>query len=557
MKHLRHYAGWAAAAAALAALNALFWLQTIESLWVVAPALAAAALAAVWAAGVFRAAARNTAPEGRAVGGIHAVISSLVFLGILIVVYAFFQRWDAAWDLTREGRRELAPQTRQVLETLNREVRVYCFFLNVDDDLVRIARDKTTRFLDQCRRLTPLLEYEVLDPQIDRARLEGLNLSHASPQGTVVVKSGDRQRVITLTGGSPRLEERDFTNALINVLRQSEPKVCFLTGHQERDIFDDNERTGGSIFHNLLVRESYKVEKLQIRLSEPEVPVDCDILVINNPQGDLHPQEQRALQDYLDRGGRMLLLLDPWRGVETGTLGREVLRPWLEERYGIVVGSDIVVSDKQANLWVCELTGDDRPFEGIDAGFGEYRGSFHLGHPVTRGFEQVMVLQANRTVAAADPAPEGVIAVEILRTTPDFWAETDVNRVAETGTATRSPDERQGPLPLAVAATARTDHDPDRAGRPRDARIVVVGDSDFASNGQLIVPGNLNFLLNTVAWLSEQPELIAIRPTGKEATPLILGDGQRRAIAWGATLLPAQIVALAGVAVFLLRRRNQ
>src|SRR5690606_19690147 len=119
------------------------------------------------------------------------------------------------------------------LQTLTEEVKVTCFFLDVDDELIRIAREKTLRFLEQCEQYTDLLDVVVLDPQVATAQLQAMNLSHASTQGTVVVGVGSRQRVITLTGGSPRLEEREFTSALINVLRGSKPKVYFLTGHDE------------------------------------------------------------------------------------------------------------------------------------------------------------------------------------------------------------------------------------------------------------------------------------------------------------------------------------
>ena len=90
-----------------------------------------------------------------------------------------------------------------------------------------------------------------------------------------------------------------------------------------------------------------------------------------------------------------------------------------------------------------------------------------------------------------------------------------------------------------------------------DARVVVVGDADFATNAQITVPGHLNFLMNTLAWMNESEELIAIRPTGVESAPLILSGAQRRAAAWVAIMLLPQLVAAAGAAVYFWRRRHQ
>jgi hypothetical protein len=71
------------------------------------------------------------------------------------------------------------------------------------------------------------------------------------------------------------------------------------------------------------------------------------------------------------------------------------------------------------------------------------------------------------------------------------------------------------------------------------------------------VGGHLNFVMNAMAWLAETEELIAIRPTGKEDRPLMLSEGQQRAIVWIAVLGTLQAAAAAGVAVYLYRRKYQ
>jgi hypothetical protein len=63
--------------------------------------------------------------------------------------------------------------------------------------------------------------------------------------------------------------------------------------------------------------------------------------------------------------------------------------------------------------------------------------------------------------------------------------------------------------------------------------------------------------MNVMAWLSENEELIAIRPTGLENRPILLADRDERAIVWIATLGVAQAVFLVGLIVFLFRRKYQ
>jgi len=556
LKSLRTFTGIAALLCLAVAVNLLVWQQASYMAVAWGALLLGLGLGLVWLVMAVLGLAGSAGWEGWAAGGVNAALSTVFFLGICITLYVFISGWDASWDLTQEGRRELAPQTVQVLQTMNQEVQVMCLFLSVDDELVWIARQKTLRFLEQCQAYTDLIKVEEIDPQVEMPRLQSMGLTHVSPQGTIVVKAGNRQRVITFSGGSPRLEERDFTNALINVLRSKELHVGFLTGHQERDLGDEDPQKGGSVLGNLLTGESYNVGRVSIKISAPDIPQQIDVLVINNPRGDLHPVEIKAIDAYLEKGGRLLMLLEPWKSVTPGQGQGEQLRPWLEERFGIVVGSDMLMAQGREKPWQLELRNDDKPFEAVDAGFMEYNGSFRKEHPITGGFDRTLLIDTARSVGASAKVPEGVAVTEIIRSTPEYWGETNLESLEEKGEAAKGSDEKGGPLSIAVSAVRKTAA-VDDTGQPVTSRVVVIGDSDFATNGQLITEtqGSLNLLMNTMAWLTEREDLIAIRPSGKTDPPIVLNEGEQRAIVWVSTLLTAQLIVGAGLAAFLLRRK--
>ncbi len=536
------------------AVNVMVWTQAFFSLWVCGLLLGAVICGGSWLALLFLSGLDRSSLEGRTLGGVNAVLSSGVFLAICVVLYAFTCVWGVSLDLTREGRRDLAPQTIQVLQALTKEVQVTCFFLDIDDELILIAREKAMRFLDQCSEYTDLLKVEVLDPQVAMNRLESMDVAMASAQGTVVIQQGTRKQVIRLSGGSPRLEEREFTNSLVNVLRDSEPKIYFLTGHGERRLEDADSQKGLGKLAEALTREGYQVESLGIKISEPQIPADCDILLIGNLGGDLHPQEITALKAYVRRGGRFFIALDPWVRANAAS-SREHFRPWLEEAFGVHAGSDIILTQPNQPSYAVELRPDNAPFTHIDEDFMMFRGCFNAEHPIMQGFNEVMLLQAVRTISPVEELPAGVVVNKLLRTTPDFWAETAVAKYAQTGDAKPDLGEPQGVLTVAVAAVRRCEDAME--GAPKDARLVVVGDSDFMSNTQVTYPGHMNFVLNTMAWLTESEELIAIRPTGKEDPPLVLTTRQERSVVWVSTLLTVQLVMLAGLGVYFLRRKNR
>ena len=493
---------------------------------------------------------------------LNSILASIAFLGICITLYAFAKRWDVSVDLTQEGRRELAPQTIQVLAGLDSEVSVTCFFVRDADERIRIAQDKTARFLARCQEHTGWLNVEFIDPQREPLRLQNLGIESVETVGTVVVNSGVARREIRLSEITSRLEERDFTNALINVIRGSRPKVYFMTGHGERDIESTEQEQGGSELKKLLELEGYDVDKHQVTLRDQSIPEDCDVLVINlnGGGGDLLPHEILALDQYADRGGDLLALLNPlYVNPEFAGELQEEFRPWLQQRFGVAVNMDILVS---------EVTTGSVLKIGLLPDFGvlgayardakmppDFRGSFNARHPITGTLDSEFVLMPARTVDVDPSAPESIITTPLLVSTPDAYAETNIALLSEQNVHERDASEAQGALPVAVASVAPTGIEVNETGRTREARAVVVGSAELTANQHMRFPGARNFLLNSVAWLTESEELIAIRPTGKEDPPLLLSTAEQRTIGWIASLGSVQVIALAAIAMYLMRRK--
>ena len=558
---MRRITGIAAILLLAVALNIAVATQTLFEASVLVPLAVSLVAALLWLVLLIKQAASTSLRQGRVMGSLNAALASTFFLGICMVLYVMAQSMGVSLDLTQEGRRSLSPQTIQVLEAINKEVTVTCFFLDLDDEFVLTGHEKSERFLEQCLEYTDLLKVEIKDPQLDVGvqQMEAMGLNFASPQGTIVIHSGARKRVITLGGGSPRLEERDFTNALINVVRASEPKVAYLTGHNEADMADDKTPAGAGGIIKVLFNESYLVEPLRLDLTNPEIPRDYDILVINNLRQDLHPNEVQALEKYMDDGGRLFLILDPWLSVQDGVINREVFRPWLEEHYGVNIASNLAMTNaEQRNQFELNLSPDNTAYNDSEQEAAAYRGAFNANHPTTHNFDQTLLLSGVRTVSPTEKLPEGVVATTLLRSPPHFWAETDLISLQQGEKAQHDVEELQGPLSVAMAVSKTTDIVIEGAGQMRQARMLVVGNAGFATNELLTaIPGHLNFLLNGFAWLAEAEELIAIRPTGKEDPPLVLNAMQQRVISWVAILFTVQAIVIAGFIMYLLRRKHQ
>jgi len=545
----------AAIACIVVALNLVTVMQEPFAPSVMVPAVLGGVLLLGWALLSAMAYTASGMRDTRSVQGLNALLAGVAMLGICVVIYAFAARSTWSLDLTRDGRRELAPQTRQILQNLNEPVEVLCFFPHSDEfstDDTALGMRNTRRFLERTQRESPWIQVSYHDPEVEVGRLQELSLTRLSRHGTIVFRVGSRNRPVHLEQVNPRLRERDFTNALINLLRESEPVVYFLRGHGELAIDDHDEATGLSNFASLLQSQAFRVESLMIDLNEPEIPADCSVLAIVAPQGDLMPAEIAAVQEYMERGGRMFVLMDPWYRLSAEARARERFRPWLRQYLGIEVGNDIVVSpvSREQIILGADLQGFD------DQDTSEFFGSYNYSHIITRGMRERMVITLARSVGFTETRPDAVSRSILLRTTPDAWGETEFGTTEGSVAVFNELADLPGPVPLAVAATRNTGRPLGDTGQTVTARALVMGDANFVTNGELLYSAaNMDFALNCVSWLTDTEDLVAVRPRDSAQQPIVLEDRERRLIAWLASLGSVQVVALAGAIAFVVRRK--
>ena len=117
-------------------------------------------------------------------------------------------------------------------------------------------------------------------------------------------------------------------------------------------------------------------------------------------------------------------------------------------------------------------------------------------------------------------------------------------------------------MPLGAAASepiqpkAEATPAKDAADAPKkEARIAVIGDSDFAANFALGIQGNRDMFMNVVNWLAQQENLISIRPKDPDDRRITLTEYQQKGIMlFALLLLPASIFG-AGVYAWARRRK--
>ena len=349
--------------------------------------------------------------------GTGSSLTVVVVGAIAVLGFGLSERYEQRWDLTGRGRFTLSKEALDAVSALDAPVEVFAFFSR------ETAEDKSFReLMGGLQVKTDMLNVTFVDPLREPMLAEQFAIT--SSYGTVVLQRGDdRQRLESEFG------EMAFVRALGQLTAGVEHTVCWSTGHGEADPDEDYEGRGFGVAVQKLEDRNYTVKKVRV-LSE-QVPADCEALVVTDGLIPWTPQELESVAAYVVGGGRVLWMIEPHFKAETqGELLNDLMR------YGVVVGSDIVIEADPFHLISDEdlttvlLYGNDLP-----------------DHPITSPMQGAVVLGMARSVSPL--AIDGLGITVLANSSLQSWAETDLK------TMPPQPDEGVdtliGSVPLAIA----------------------------------------------------------------------------------------------------------
>jgi ABC-type uncharacterized transport system involved in gliding motility auxiliary subunit len=438
----------------------------------------------------------------------NTALMILLLLGIVAIVEAVSYRHNTRLDLTENRRNSLAPQTMQVLRDLKVDVNAVAFFRS-DQPGKRVAEDL---FKQYTRYGGDKFTWKVVDPDREPALARRYAVES---YGTVVLETKTKSEKVT------DAEEEKLTNGLVKVTREGKRAVYIVQGHGESEI-TNTERSGFSEAKTALERSNYEVKPLALA-REGKVPDDAAVLIIPGPRTDLFPPEMDALDAFVGKGGKLLVMMNPFQN--------EKMKTWLA-KYGFDLGDNLIVEPNP----IGRLFGIGPEVPIVQQ---------YESHPITRDMSGVSTLfPLTRSVGQAQPPPQGTTVQALARTSPQSWGETNRDAL-QRGEAQPDPQDAKGPLPVASVATKDK------------ARVVVYGTSNIASNQFLNLQGNRDFFLNTVSWLAEEEDQISIRPKDTKQTPVFLSAQQGQAVFLLPVVVMPALVLVGGIVAVVRRRASK
>ncbi|MBK6685867.1 MAG: GldG family protein [Deltaproteobacteria bacterium] len=421
------------------------------------------------------------------------------------------------WDLTKDGLYSLHEQSVLVAKGLKQKVTVYGFFRSSEP-----ARATLTQAISLYRNHTDQLELVFINPDAPPPELETrFDLKANSPRIVVAAGNGRFAKLKTPT-------EEAMTNALLKVAERPARTVRALGGHGEPSIADLEAETSFAVAASSLRNEGYQVDPVSL-IDQDRVPEGTSLLWVAGPQSPLFANEVAALRNFLERGGRAVILVEP--GVDSGLAG-------LLADYGVTLGDDLVIEPNPAAR--AQGFGPDVP---VVQNFEP--------HPITNLLRNNAALFFRARSLLPKAGQPNLEVVTLVQTGPTSWAE---SAYREEGEPARDENDVPGPVPIAVAITQKTSTHPEKLSD--EARLVVFGDQHFASARYAPMGVNGDLFLNAVNWAAGEEDRITIRPRSNVGDRLPLTESQQQGIVFfSVNLLPLLITGF-GFSVWAVRRKK-
>ena len=424
--------------------------------------------------------------------GGYAALLTLAVIAALIMLNLIVGQFSPQVDLTYSKIFSLSEQTLQVLETVKTPVRFYGLWrvgeenpdvINVINLYLSKNRNLSLETIDPDRNPGFMLKYDR-----ERQGIQRGSLIVEGEKGFKIIAPGDfYEYAQSQSGGSSVTAvaiERRITNALIFAGTGTTPVIYEINGHGETPI-------SAYGMQDTVERENFTLKSLNLFVAA--IPSDASALILNNPQRDLADAEVDKLLNYLERGGRLLVMAN--YGIRELSGLNEVLASYgLGFMYGIVRETDLYYIAMDASTEWPDL----------------------LDHEITRPLadktKTPVILADAMALSLSDTKRRTVGITPLMVTSSGAFLRTNLDE----GSAVKVPADISGPLILGAAVT-----DPEwiQNNEPQ-TRIVAIGCGyllDFAAMG---LDANRDLFMNSLTWLEDRPETISVRSKSLFILPL-------------------------------------
>lgn len=465
-----------------------------------------------------------------------AILLTFLLVGIIALTYTLVARSSITVDLTQNNRFTLSDETARVLARIERPIQITGFY----SPRGLRARQVDDQFFRQYTTASNgLVRVVYIDPEEQPALAQRFGATFDGALFISYLNEDDSVDFSTLAR-IPRsaTQERDVTEAISRLLIAGEITVFFEVSYGGLDPLDGSA-TGLSGINNG-IRESglitYPLNLVEMLQSGARLPDDAAAVILPRLTAPFDEAAVAAIDDYMQRGGALFIMADPVFREPAFLREGDPLNTYLWDNYGIRARDQVVVDYAASGETPLDVIGAV-VFTDTDIGARLEPETDPVQFRIARG------LEVNNT------PPPNVANGRIIMSSPESYGETDWQTLAETNTFDFDPAS-DAPGPLTLVAWAWN--------QQNDSRVLLIGDSDFATNGQVLAGGNGILFTDGLSWMTGYGERVSFQPQYYTiGLPLVFIDQPTRdTITFVTILLLPGVLLLAAVIVWARRVRQ-
>ncbi len=402
----------------------------------------------------------------------------LIFFILGLLNYLTFKH-PLVWDFSARQVNSLADQTNNIVKSLTDEVELIAF--DNKDNLSKIEE-----LLELYRIQGSKIKITLVDVELNPAQVSQYQITQVP---TLIVKKADKiDRVL-------RLRELEITNSLVKVTREKKAKISFLIGHSEMTFETDNVQ-GGSHLVDLLRKSHFEVDTVNL-LQDSTISESTDVLVIWGAKAQITKEEVTKIDSYLEKGGKLLIGLDPQLNGDNLKNLRDLVQGW-----GIRIRNNLVI--------------DKKSFVNGSNGTIPLVSKYPQKHDIVANFKSQTFFPLVSSLSASNSPMHKGEYTSLIDSTPASWGESNPMELVQGNLSFNKDQDFRGPLSLGgVWRSTNT-----------KTRIVAFGNSTFLTNKYKRFGANFLLALNSLSWLSEQDRMISFNQPIIEDTPLFISKPQ-------------------------------
>jgi gliding-associated putative ABC transporter substrate-binding component GldG len=464
--------------------------------------------------------------------------------GILILINLLSKQFFVRWDVTQDKQYTLSRATKNILRDLEEPVLVKAFFTSdLPQQYQKPLQDFQNLLVEYSNRSKSMVDFQFIDPGENEENTQLAMQSGISPllinvrdkdaqvqkkafMGAVI-ESGALSDVIPFIQPEGPMEYQ-LTTAIKKVSRADKPSVAMIQGHGEPSMQDMSQAV-----QTLSVL--YNVEALNLQTT-PEIDPRFKTVIMIKPKDTIPPDQLIKIDDFLNKGGNLLLATDRVDGNFQTVQGTEFsvgLENWLAQK-GIQILPQFIVDHSSGSVSVQQQQGFFKFNTAIPFPFFPLVKNF-VDHPITKGIEQVVFQFASPINFMGDSSATFTPIVTTSANTGTQNPPLSFN-IDKQWTSADYPLKH-----LTLGGVLR---------RSNGSSFVVFSDGDFAlgAHSRNQNPDNISLMVNAVDFLSDDTGLIDLRTKGVTSRPIDeLEETKISMIKWTNFLLPIALVLLYGL----------